>query len=287
MRITSQSHLLNTLQYLRTSQKTLADAELEVATGRRVRTVSDDPTNAGSIMRIDQKLRATEQFRRNAAAVRTSLSVEEEVTTALRDLVEQARAVAIGNHSDDPTDPNRQAALDHVRTLVDQAISLGNTQVGSDHIFAGSETDTPPFLADGTYVGDSNVRQVEIRQGLLLDTNHTGDELFESSIQALQALATELEFGTGVSIQAVAVDLNAANADVINCEASLGLRMQEIEWADRHLARQANAMLDLREDMAQANPEESIVRFLAAQTALEQAREVISRIMQTSLTDHL
>jgi len=287
MRITSQSHLFHTLQYLRNNQETLAKAELEVATGKRIRTISDDPTAAGAIMRIDQKLRATEQFRRNTAAVRTRFAAEEEVAAALDDLVDQGRDLAIGTHSDSPTDPIRQAALDHVRTLIDQAIALGNTQVGSDYIFAGSETDTAPFLADGTYVGDSNVRQVEIQQGLLIDTNHTGDQLFESSIQALQALAIELEFGTGASIQATADDLRSAETEVLSSQAVLGLRLQEIEWADRHLVRQTNTMLDLREGMAQADPEESIVRFLAAQTALEQAREVISRIMQTSLMDHL
>lgn len=258
-----------------------------MTTGKRVRTVSDDPTTAGSIMRIDQKLRATEQFRRNAAAVRTRLSVEEEVAAALRDLVERGRAAALAGHSDDPTNPARQAALDHVRTLLDQAIALGNTQVGNDYIFGGSETDTPPFLADGTYVGDSNARQVEIQQGLLIDTNHTGDQLFESSIQALQALATELEFGTAASILATADGLRSAESDVLSSEAALGLRFQEIDWADRHLARQTNTLLELREDMADVDPEESIVRFLAAQTALDQAREVISRIMQTSLMDHL
>lgn len=287
MRITSQSHLLHTLQYLRTSQKALADAELEAVTGKRVRTISDDPVSAGAIMRIDQKLRATEQFRRNAASVRTRLAVEEEVSTALRDLVDQGRGVAMSGHSNSPTDPVRLAALDHVRNLIDQAIALGNSQVGSDYIFGGSETDTAPFLADGTYVGDSNSRQVEIQQGLRIDTNHTGDQLFESSIQALQDLATELEFGTGASIQATSGDLGAARIDVLNSQAALGLRQQEIDWADRHLAQQTHSMLQTRDDMAQADPEESIVRFLAAQTALEQAREVIARIMQTSLMDHL
>ena len=193
----------------------------------------------------------------------------------------------MAEHSDSPADPSRLAALEHVRTLIDQAIAMGNTQVGNDYIFAGSESDSPAFLADGTYAGDSNSREIEIQQGLLIDTNHTGDELFESSIQALQALATELEFGDGASILATGADLWSAETEVLNSEAALGLRMQEVDWADRHLTRQTNSMLESREEMILANPEESIVRFLAAQTALEQAREVISRIMQTSIMDHL
>jgi hypothetical protein len=54
--------------------------------------------------------------------------------------------------------------------LIRQALALGNPQVCNDYIFAGSETDTAPFLGDGTYVGDSNAREVEIQQGLSIET---------------------------------------------------------------------------------------------------------------------
>ena len=287
IRITSQSHLYNSLQYLRSSQEALAAAEAEAVSGKRVATVSDDPAAAGALMRIDQQLRATEQFRRNGAAVRTRLVVEDEVSTTLRDLVEQARGLALQTLSDSPTDPTRESALNHVRSLIDQAIALGNTRVGNDYIFAGGETDVPPFLADGTYVGDTNVRQVEIQKSVQIDTNHTGDQLFASSIQALQDLAFELEFGTGASIQGTVPALGAADRDVLANQAELGLRQQELDWTDSHLARRTETMLSQRENIAQANPEEAIVRFMAAQTALDQAREMISRIIQTSLVDHL
>lgn len=287
MRITSQSQLYNSLRYLRTSQEALAAAEAQAVSGKRVATVSDDPTDAGALMRIDQMLRATDQFRRNGAAVRTRMDVENEVSTTLQELVEQARGLAIQTVADSPTDPLRESALSHARSLLDQAIALGNTKVGNDHIFAGGATDVPPFLADGTYVGDTNVRQVEIRQGLRTDTNHTGDQLFGSSIQALQDLVTELEFGTGASIQATVSTLSAAEQDVLANQAELGLRQQELDWTERHLTRQTATMLDQREEIAGANQEEAIVRFMAAQTALDQAREMISRIIQTSLVDRL
>lgn len=287
MRITSQSQLYNALQYLRSSQQTLAAAQAEVATGKRVRTVSDDPTDAGRIMRMDQTLRATEQFRRNASTVQTRLAVEEEVSATLRDLLGQARELAIATTADSPTDPTRQTALEQVRSILDQVIALGNTKVGNEHIFAGGPTETPPFLADGTYVGDSNARQVEVQEGLLIDTNHTGDALFGSAIQALQDLATELEFGTGASIQATSPALSAADVGVVASQAEVGLRQQELDWVGRHLTRSTNTTLDLRDSIEQVDPAESIVRFMAAQSALEQAREVISRVMQSSILDHM
>jgi len=287
MRITNQSQLFNALQYLRSSQETLAAAEREAATGKRVTTVSDDPIGAAQLMRIDQGLRATEQYRRSSGAARTRLAVEDEVLTTLRDLVSQAKDLAIETSADSPTDPWRQAALDQVNLMIDQVIALGNTRVGDEYMFAGAETDAPPFLPDGTYVGDSNARQVEIQPGLLIDTNHTGDQLFGPAIQALQSLATELEFGTGASIQATVPSLAAAGIDLLASQAEVGLRQQELDWADRHLARQALTAQEQHDAIAVADPAESILRFMAAQTALEQAREVIARVMSMSLLDQM
>jgi len=43
----------------------LAATEREAATGKRIRTVSDDPLGV-ALMRLDRRLRATEPFRRNS-----------------------------------------------------------------------------------------------------------------------------------------------------------------------------------------------------------------------------
>jgi flagellin-like hook-associated protein FlgL len=256
MRITEQTRLFNALQYLRTSQEALAKAEAEVATGRRVRTVSDDPTAAAQLMRLDQGLRASEQFRRSAGSARTRLAVEDEIVTTIRDLIDQARGLALGTTANSPTDPTRQAALSQVNVIIDQVIALGNTKVGNEYIF-------------------------------LLDTNHAGDQLLGSTIQALQALATELQTGTGASIQATASLVMSADLDVLASQAEVGLRQQELDWAERHMARRISTALDRRDELSVADPAESAVRFMMAQAALERAREVITQVMSSSLLEHL
>jgi flagellar hook-associated protein 3 FlgL len=287
MRITEQTRLLNALQYLRSSQGTLAQAEAEAATGKKVRTVSDDPAGATQIMRLDQGLRASEQFRRSATAAGTRLAAEDEILTTIRDLIGQAKDIAIGTSSDSPTDPTRQAALTQVNFVIDQVVALGNTRIGNEYIFAGSATDTPPFQSDGTYVGDSNVRQAEIDEGILIDVNHSGDQLLNSTVQALQALATELQSGTGASIHATASNLVAADLDVLASQAEVGLRQQELAWTERQIARRTAAALDQRDAIEQADPAEAAVRFMMAQAALERARQVIAQVISSSLLDQL
>ena len=51
--------------------------------------------------------------------------------------------------------------------LSQQIVQLMNTQVAGRYIFGGTKDSAPPFDASGNYVGDGNVRQIEIAPGLL------------------------------------------------------------------------------------------------------------------------
>ena len=146
--------------------------------------------------------------------------------------------------------------------LLDQLVGLGNTKLGNEYIFAGGAVDAPPFLAAGAYVGDTNVRQLEVDAGIKIDTNHTGDQLLGSAIIAVQALVTELQTGTGASIGATATALFAADADVLGSQSEVGLRIQELNWSDRHMARRTAAALDLREEIELADPATPVRRKL-------------------------
>ena len=79
----------------------------------------------------------------------------------------------------------------------------------------------------------------------------------------------------------------AADLDVLASQAQVGLRQQELDWAERHMARRISATLDRREELSVADPAESAVRFMMAQAALERAREVITQVMSSSLLEHL
>src|SRR6185503_12387067 len=95
MRISSSMLQKNALSGLGRSLADLARAQQDAATGRRVRTASDDPVDAAQIMRLDAHLRDVDQFRRNATAATTRLSAEDVVLTSARELLARARNLAL------------------------------------------------------------------------------------------------------------------------------------------------------------------------------------------------
>lgn len=287
MRVTDFIRQQTALQGVRTNLDTVSRAQRELASGRRVETVSDDPAAARQILQLNSQLREIESYRRTGVAVTTRLSVEDTVLTSVRNLLGIAKDLTVSGATPLPTDPDRQAALATVTQLRDQLLSLGNTRVGQEYLFAGGLTATQPFPPSGVYQGDTTVRQVEIDQGVHMATNHTGDQLFTPAIQALDALASALQTGTQTDVEAAFGALDAAQQGALVAQAETGARLRQIQDTATILATRSGVALDRRSALRDADPNESAVRLVTAQSALERAYGAIARVISSSLLDFL
>jgi flagellar hook-associated protein 3 FlgL len=275
------------MRHLRSGAAVLQDAQTAAASGRRIRTVSDDPLDAAQVMRLEGEVRDLDRYVRNGVTARVRLSTEDTVLSSVRTVLARARAVAMATKADDPASPERRAAVAEIQALRDQLIALGNTTVGGESIFAGGLTTQPAFRADGTYQGDSTVRLTEIDRGVLVAVNHTGDQVLSPAIDAIDALNHELALGTPAGIESTVPRLIAAETDVLAAQSEVGARLLQIKQAGEDLGRRSATLLDQRDRLRDADPAESAVRLAAAQTALERAYAVVGRVFSTSLVDYL
>lgn len=287
MRITNQMLRQNLLSGLRGRMESLSQAATEAATGRRIQTISDDPVDASQLMRMQAQVRDVVQYRRNGTFAMTRLSTEDIALSTTLKTLQNAKDLVSASVSPDLNDPGRQAALAAVRQYKQQLVALGNTKVGNEYIFGGTRSTTPPFLADGTFVGDSNIRQVTINDGVSVDANHPGSAVFGPAMTALDNLITQLQSGTPEQVQASIADLQDATTSVMTTQAELGVSLKSIQQTGDQLALQQAALLDRRDAIANVDPAEAIVRLQAEQTALERAYSVINRVMSSNLTNYL
>jgi flagellar hook-associated protein 3 FlgL len=287
MRISTRMLQDSALRSIRGNQETLARLTEQAATGRRIRTVSDDPGAATQIMRSEAEVRDFEQFRRNGIEASTRMGTEDVVLTSARDLLKQASGLAVGVAGREPTDPERQAMAAAVEQLRQELVAYGNTRVGNEYIFGGASSTVPPFQADGTYVGDSVVRQAEIDRGVFIPTNHGGDSVFSSALQGLADLAQELRTGTQASINTAMNDLQTAGNQIVLAQSETGTRLQQISATTNSLALRTANLLDQRDALRDVDPAEASVKVILAQSALERAYAAISKVMSTNLLDYL
>lgn len=287
MRVSTSMLHQSAMNNIRLTLSALARLQNQSASGRKISTVSDNPSDAAQVMQLNSHLRDIDQYRRNASNATTKMNTEDAVLNTVHDLMQTAQQITAGITSNDPNDPARQTALEQVSAIRDQIISLGNTRVGQEYIFGGAETSSVAFNPDGSYAGDNIVRQAEIDAGMKVETNHTGRQLFTTSLDALTALSTSLTTGTPADVQATSVQLQRASTDLLTSQAQIGIRLKEIQTTGTQQAQRSVSLADRRQELQDADPTETAVALLSTQNALQQAYASMSRVLQTRLVDYL
>ena len=287
MRISTRMFQDSALRSIRGNLETLATLQEQAATGRRIRTVSDDPGAATQIMRSEAEARDFERFRQSGIEASTRLNTEDVVLTSARDLLKQASGLAVGVAGRDPADPERQAMVAAIEQLRQEMVAYGNTRVGNEYIFGGASSTVPPFQPDGTYVGDGVVRQIEIDRGVLMPTNHAGDSVFSGALQGLADLEQQLRTGTSATIDAAMNNLQTAGEQLVMAQSETGTRLQQISATSDSLALRTANLLDQRDRLRDVDPAEAALKVVTAQSALERAYAAIGKVMSTNLLDYL
>jgi flagellar hook-associated protein 3 FlgL len=287
MRITNQTMMTQLRSGLRGRLDALARAERAAITGRRLRAVSDDPIDATLVMRLEAQVRDFDQYRRNGSFATTRLSAEDAAISSARDVLTRARQLAMSVQSDDPAEPQRQSALAAARQIRDELLSLSNTKMGGEYIFAGARGDAPAFAPDGTYQGDAVVRQIEIQANVFIAAGHAGEPAFGDALRAVDQLITELQTGTQASVQGTLAGLDGAMTGMLTAQAQTGVWLKEARDVGIQLAQQSAALLDRRDALRDVDPAEAVLELQGQQTALERAYAVVGRVLQASLVNYL
>jgi len=287
MRVTNSMLVHNALVGVRQRLADLAKAQERATTLAKVNTMSDDPVAGAQLARIGSSLRDIDQWKKNATQARTMLSAEDVALTSMSKLLQQAREIATGVSQLSAVDPMRQQALSQLGDIQKQLVALGNTRVGDQYLFGGTRTTTPPFLDDGTYVGDSSVRQVEIDDGVTVGTTHAGDHSVGGALLSLTTLEQSVATEAAPEIATSVADLQAYEDQLLTDQAEVGARLQSIATSQSSLASRANSALDLRDATNLIDPAQALVEVQTSQTALERAYAVVGRVLQTNILDFL
>lgn len=145
MRITHNMMSNSILLHLQRQSSQLFDVQTEIATQKRLNKPSDDPAGMERILGYRSQMATIDQYLRNIDQGRTLVETNELTLGLIDDLVGLAREIAQTHGNPDSSPEARQLAANEVKDLYNQVVQLINTKSGSDYIFSGHQTDTPPF----------------------------------------------------------------------------------------------------------------------------------------------
>jgi len=209
------------LESIQQSKQSLTTSTQQLASGRSVNQLSDDPVAAALVQNHDQAA-ADGQFLQNLSTLQSKYQVADSTLGNVVQALTRALSLGVEGANGTLTAANRQAIAGEVQGLLNQTVSLANTSYQGAFLFAGTKVSTQPFTLDTTtntvtYNGNSATTSVQLSDGNSINANLPGDQLFQngsgSVTGALQDLYSALTTGTNIpaSVTEVQNALNQVN----------------------------------------------------------------------------
>ncbi|MFA5907783.1 MAG: hypothetical protein WC815_03300 [Vicinamibacterales bacterium] len=294
MRVTFRA-IDESLDAINTAAQQFARAQEQVATGRRLRSASDDPVAAQRAIDGHTEIGTLDAYTRSADTARARLSVLDGVLTALVDTLSEAQATAAtarGNTADQAT---RDALVAKLQGQRDRTASFLNSTFRGTYLFSGSAALTPPYVfAAGvwTYQGDGAPVTVDIGRSRSATIAMDGRAIaqgadatdvlsaFDVMIAAAQ-VSDEPGMETGMAALARTFDRTLRAQSQVGAD-QYGIDEEQETLVRFRLAAERRVSQDQDVDMAKA-----ISQMTQARTAYEAALGAVGNGSKASLLDYL
>jgi flagellar hook-associated protein 3 len=194
MRISNNMMIYNFLGSLNKSLNRMNTIQEQLSDGKIVHRPSDDPIRAFRGLRFNVALTSNEQYTQNSKDATEWLNQTDSALADLSEITQSAKETAIQAVSSNPS-VALSALAEKIDGLIDQAVTVANTQLGDRYIFAGQQDKMtePPYerttlTINGVasdvviYKGDLNKISLPIQAGAADPSrdsiNVTGEDVF-------------------------------------------------------------------------------------------------------------
>jgi flagellar hook-associated protein 3 FlgL len=260
----------------------------EIATtGKQINNLSDDPVGLTQSLNIRSALSNIEQMGRNISYGNSWLTASESALTNVQNIISDTKALCVQMASATIGADQRASAAISVQNMLDEIVSLANTDVSGNYIFAGSKTDTIPFDQAGGYNGDSNAFAIKISKNSTMEIGSAGDEVFGTVFDTLDDLKTALQSNDVGGIQDAMDKLDTHFNDISGKVSDVGSKMNRMEIRDKIFQDLNFSNTERLSKIEDADIAEAVMNVKAAELTYQAALASSSKVMTLTLVDYL
>jgi flagellar hook-associated protein 3 FlgL len=284
-------------QDLYKAQQLLLDAQVKVATGKRINKPSDDPIGMGKVLDYRKIISTIDQYNENIDHGKNQLEFASTIVEEIETLLNEAKnwAMQFGSGSD----MSASAAVVEVKSLYDEIMDLANTKIGNNYIFGGHVTNSEPFSRDANYdadyTGDNGDITVLVGDNVRVKINANGEELFAVDgagggtdvFGALERLINALETNDSAAAFAEVANLEGAIDQVQGVGAEISVYYDRIKSSENFLIKYKSNIEDMLYETENMDPAQAIVEMQLQEAAYITCLETASKIIQPSLIDFI
>jgi flagellar hook-associated protein 3 FlgL len=311
MRVTNNMVSDRVMSELQRNYASLAAAQQQVQTGKRVNLPSDDPTAAAAERMRKSELDGITKSQDSVVATQTRLTSAETSMESVRSVLSRANELAINGANGSLSQTDRNAIANEIDQLIRTAKDAMNTKVGGSYIFAGTASDTAPY-ADATgdaYQGNDQAIVREAGVGVTLQANPSfvaaggattttpltagailggGSSSGDGKVlDTLTQLSAHLRGGTAADMVAIqSTDLQALKANstaVSNAISAIGAMSNRATAATSRLEDLEDGANQAIDDLTGVDQAKAISDYMMQSSAYQASLKVGAQIIQPSL----
>jgi flagellar hook-associated protein 3 FlgL len=292
-RITHGMLMRSTLADINNSAYAVSKTQRKLSSGKEISRPSDDPFRASRSLQLRSDIEATHQYERNVTEARAWQEATDIALSKINDVVHRVRELTVQGSNDTNGPAARNALADEVDQLIAAVKQEATTTYGGRYIFAGTATNTPPYLqGDDLYHGApvGVERQigpdVELPIGVL-GSDFLGDGSDGKLLQVLRGVSAHLKANDGSALSADVALLSAKEDEVLGVRAVNGARQNRLDAALSRLAEVEESTLKQLSETEDADIAKTLIEFSSQQAAYQAALKAGASIVQASLIDFL
>ncbi|GER68775.1 flagellar hook-associated protein 3 [Weizmannia acidilactici] len=296
MRITQSMLARNFLNNLNTSYSKLAKYQEQLASGKKINKLSDDPLSAMKGISYRRTVAQVKQYEDNFLEASTWIETTNDALDEANQVLQRIRELVVEGSTDTETPSDRQSIADEVEQLRDQLVDIANTKVNDKYIFNGTNTTEKPISTDiSTFDGsttlgiNNNPVKIELSKGIYLQVNADGSKVFSDDLfKDLNDLISDLNAGTSANGFDRYLDTIDAHIDNVLSELSqTGARSNRLDLMKERVSQQELTATEIMSNNEDVDIDQVYTDFSVASGAYTAALKVGAQVIQPTLLDFL
>ena len=195
---------------IRSNSVDLLKVQNQLATGLKLSRPSDSPGEATTIMHLDSAMERHKQYLSNTDFADGYLAMTDSALGQSVTLVQEAYTLALGSIGMSAEDDARKSNALMVDQIINQLVTISNTEYRGSYIFAGQNGTEMPFeQVDGgvLFTGDLTEMHTRVADDNLVNFNINADETFGAVSQRVVGIA---DLDPDVTVDTLLSDLNGS-----------------------------------------------------------------------------
>jgi flagellar hook-associated protein 3 FlgL len=274
------------------------DTDLEeISSGQSVNVPSDDPAAAAALVQNADQTAQADQFLRSIGSVTSELQSADSTLNSVITALQQAISLGVEGANGTLNSANQQAIAVQVQGIQSQLVNLANLSYQGNYVFAGTATQTAPYVLDPTassgvnYVGNSGVNSITLGNNYSVETNLPGSELFSSPgndvFQAIQDLINGLQSGNTTTISAAVGEVTNASNYIDQQRVFYGNTISQLNSQQTYLNSETTQLAQQANTVGAADLPSTISNLETAEVSRQATLEAMSDTLQTNLFSYL